>query len=281
MQLRISDNRLDELVAEDIPYIDLTSTILGVDEQRGRMEYFTREDCVLCGTEEAARIMERLGLSVTWSLPSGANVAAGESFLVCEGPAGALHSAWKVCLNLFDHLSGVATNTRKMVDAAKRGNPHCEVLTTRKSMPGCKDLLTKAVMAGGAFPHRLGLSETVLVFDHHITFLGGFDAFVERIPEFMAHCVEKKFFVEATPEQALVLAKAGVDGIQLDKATPEQAAESVIQLKAINPRITVVVAGGVNAGNAEAYAAAGVDGIATTAPFNAKPMDMSVRMTLL
>ena len=78
-----------------------------------------------------------------------------------------------------------------MVDAAHGANPHCEVLTTRKSQPGAKDLLTSAVMAGGAFPHRLGLSETVLVFDHQLTFFGGFDAFVEQLPAIQARCLEK------------------------------------------------------------------------------------------
>lgn len=61
-----------------------------------------------------------------------------------------------------------------MVDEVHAVNPECEVLTTRKSMPGAKDLLTCAVMAGGAFPHRLGLSETVLVFEQHLAFFGGF-----------------------------------------------------------------------------------------------------------
>ena len=281
MNLRIADARLESFIAEDLPYLDLTSEVLGVGTQPGEMEYYTREDCVVCCTEEAARIIERLGATVTRMLPSGTRIAAGESFLFCEGPASALHAAWKVCLNLFDHTSAVATNTARMVDAVKAVNPACEVLTTRKSMPGCKDILTKAVMAGGAWPHRLGLSETVLVFDHHITFLGGFDAFVARIPEFMAHCVEKKFFVEATAAQARVLVEAGVDGVQFDKATPEELTALVPELKAINPRITLIAAGGVNASNAAAYAAASVDGLATTFPFNAKPLDMSVRMRAL
>ena len=96
-----------------------------------------------------------------------------------------------------------------MVDAAHAVNPHCEVLTTRKSQPGAKDLFTLAVMAGGAFPHRLGLSETVLVFDHHFTFCGGFDAFVENLPAIKARCIEKKLIVEADPERARILARAG------------------------------------------------------------------------
>ena len=92
--------------------------------------------------------------------------------MTLRGTAAQLHQAWKVCLNVFDHLSAVATKTRMMVDAAHAANPSCEILTTRKGMPGVKDLLVEATIAGGAFPHRLGLSETVLVFDHHLSFMG-------------------------------------------------------------------------------------------------------------
>ena len=146
-------------------------------------------------------------------------------------------------------------------------------------MPGCKDLLVEAVMAGGAFPHRLGLSETVLVFDHHMKFLGGFDEFVKRIPEFRSRCIEKKLFVEASANQARILAAAGIDGIQFDKVPVEELAALVKDLRAVNSHITLIAAGGVNPQNAAAYAATGVDGLATTAPFTAKPIDMSVRIS--
>ena len=148
-------------------------------------------------------------------------------------------------------------------------------------MPGCKDLLAEAIMAGGAFPHRLGLSETVLVFEHHMTFMGGFEAFVQRIPEIKSRCIEKKFFVEASPERALELAHTEIDGIQLDKVPASELAELVQRIRAINPHITLIAAGGVNLGNAGEYAATGVDGIATTCLYTAKPIDMSIRMKAL
>ena len=279
--LRISDARLDALIAEDVPYIDLTTEVLGMGNVPGELSYYTREDCVLCGTEEVARIIERVGARVEESLPSSARVAAGETFLRAAGPAGALHMAWKACLNVFDHCSAVATATRALVDEAHAGNEACEVITTRKSMPGAKDLLTKAVMTGGAFPHRLGLSETVLVFDHHIEFLGGFDAFLEQLPAFRRRCIEKKLFVEASADQARALAYAGVDGIQFDKIPPEELGGLVKDLRSIDPHLALIAAGGINAKNARAYAASGVDGLATTWPFNAKPLDMSVRMRAL
>lgn len=270
--------RIDYFISEDVPYLDLTSEVLGVADQAGEMEYYTREECVLAGTDVVRRIARNLGCEVVAVRFDGDRIAAGESFMTLRGPASALHQVWKVGLNTFDHLSAVATKTRQMVDAAHEANPRCEILTTRKSMPGAKDLLTAAVRAGGAWPHRLGLSETVLVFDHHIAFLGGFDAFVGRLPEVKRRCVEKKLFVEAGEGQARILARAGVDGIQFDKVPVGRLASLVEELRAIDPHLTLIAAGGINPGNAAAYAATGVDGLATTAPFSAKPLDMSVRM---
>jgi molybdenum transport protein len=165
-----------------------------------------------------------------------------------------------------------------MVDAVHEVAPACEVLTTRKSMPGCKDLLVLATMAGGAWPHRLGLSETVLVFDHHMTFAGGFDELTARVGELKRKCIEKKFFAEADAEHAKLLVEAGVDGIQLDKVPVAGLAGVVRELKAIDPAVTVIAAGGIKPDNARAYAATGVDGLATTCLFTAPPLDMSVRM---
>ncbi len=277
--LRISDERLMQLVEEDVPYIDLTSHVLGIEDETGVMEYFTREDCLLCCTEEVVRIMVLLGLKVEFCLPSGTQVDAGKAFLQVAGKAGALHMAWKVCLNLFDHYSAIATKAHSMVDAVHRANPDCEVLTTRKSMPGVKDLMVKAVLCGGAYPHRLGLSETVLVFDHHMAFMGGFDAFIAQLPRIKRRCIEKKLFVEASADQARILARAGVDGIQFDKVEPVVLSKLVAELRSIDPHITLIAAGGINPENAAAYASTGVDGLATTALYTAKPLDMSVRMS--
>ncbi|WP_165053761.1 MULTISPECIES: ModD protein [unclassified Adlercreutzia] len=321
-----ADARIDHFITEDLPYLDLTCQVLGLSDAPGEMEYFTREDCVLAGVAVVRRMMAKLGCEVVAARADGDRVSAGEAFMRVRGGAEQLHAAWKACLNVFDHLSAVATKTRRMVDAAHSANPRCEVLTTRKSMPGVKDLLTYAVVAGGAYPHRLGLSETIIVFSHHLTFMGGFDAFVEKLPEIKARCVEKKIFVEADAEQARILAyagvdaeqairrnhvhpervpayagvdhppahsqpaipcperdlaRAGVDGIQLDKIPADELGLLVRELRAINPAVTLIAAGGINPENAAAYAATGVDGLATTAPFSAKPLDMSVRMRAL
>lgn len=274
----ISDSYLDQIIADDVPSIDLTTHVLGIGDAPGRMEYFTRDDAVLCGTEEAARIFAKLGCTVLDYQPSGARLSAGDVFMHIEGPASGLHMGWKCCLNIFEYYSALATKARQMVDEAHAGNPRCEVLTTRKCMTGTKLLDTKAVTVGGAFPHRLGLSETVLVFDHHLTFYGGMDKFIADLPEIKAKVCEKKLFVEAGVEDAPRLAQAGVDGIQLDKVPAADLTVLVPQIRAIAPHVTLIAAGGVNLKNARAYAATGVDGLATTCLHFAKPLDMSVRM---
>ena len=276
--VRVSDSRLDYFVGEDVPYVDLTTTVLGISKKRGEMEYYTREACVVAGVEEVERIATKLGCRAELLVRSGERVEANAALLRVIGFAGDLHQVWKVGLNLLDHLSAVATKTRKMVEAAHAVNPACEVLTTRKSMPGCKDLLTEAILAGGAYPHRMGLSETVLVFDNHWEFMGGFDALVEQLPAIRRRCVEKKLFVEATAAQARILVDAGVDGIQFDKVQPAELETLVPELRDIDPRVTLIAAGGINPDNAGEYAATGIDGIVTTSLFTAKPLDMSVRM---
>ena len=142
--LVMADARIDALIAEDVPYIDLTTELLGIGKNQGRMTYVTREDCIVAGTDVNRRIAQRLGLSVEQAVCDGARARAGSALMVVSGRASSLHAMWKVGQNVYDHLSAVATKTRAMVDAAHAANPACEILTTRKSQPGAKDLLTLA-----------------------------------------------------------------------------------------------------------------------------------------
>lgn len=275
--LYISDHIIDELIKEDIPYIDLTTLLLGISDQKGTIQFFSREDAVICGVEEVNRIFRRLGIESLYSLPSGSKVSGGELLLKAQGNVGNLHQAWKVSLNILEYCSGIASRTRRLVDKAKAVNPKIEVVTTRKNLPGTKELAIKAIVAGGALPHRLGLSETILVFEQHMNFLGGFDGLLEGLAEIRGKSLEKKVIVEVKSlEDAIKLCRAGVDGIQLDKIEPERLLRIVNAIKEIDPRITLIATGGVNEGNVEAYTRTGVDVIATSAVYFGKPVDIKV-----
>ncbi|KPU42916.1 nicotinate-nucleotide pyrophosphorylase [Oxobacter pfennigii] len=275
----IPDEFLDGLISEDMPYFDLTTHLLGISGKEGTIRYVCREEAVICGTEEAVRILNKLGVEVTNSFPSGTVVKPGEFFLEGYGNAGSLHAGWKICQSLLDNCSAIATKTKRMVDIVHSVNPKMPVVTTRKSFPGIKALTLKAVLCGGAFPHRLGLSETVLIFKQHMNFIGGIDGLIERIPAIKEHSCEKKVFVEAeSMEEAIALCKAGVDGIQFDKLPPEVLSEGVPQLQEISPSVTLLASGGINETNAALYAVTGVDALVTTSLFTAKPIDIGAKI---
>lgn len=278
----ISDELIGRLIEEDVPYIDLTTWVLGIGGQEGVMEFFTREKAVLSGTEEVLKVFEKLKVEACSSLPSGAMIEPGQVFIAARGKAESLHMAWKVSQNIIDHCSGIATAAKKMVDEAKRANPRVVVITTRKGFPGVKTLSIKAAMMGGAFPHRLGLSETVLVFKQHLNFLGGLDGFIAILPEVQAKVCEKKIVVEAgSIEEGKKLCQAGVDGIQFDKLSVEVLQKGVKEIRKINPHVSLLAAGGVNIGNAYDYASTGVDALVTSSLYSAKPIDIGVRIKKL
>lgn len=275
-----TDDMLERLIKEDVPYIDLTSVVMGIDSKKGRIEFRVREAGVVACTEEAAKIMQKLAISVRQCIASGTFVSEGTVILSGEGTAQALHMAWKVCLNILEYSCGIATHARKLVDKVSKIDSNIAVVATRKSFPGTKELIIKAALAGGVLPHRLGLSETVLVFKQHLCFFDEINSLVDMMPALKRKCHEKKIIVEVeSMEEARDVAQAGVDGIQFDKVPCNKLAEFVKEVKEINPNITLIAAGGINVNNIEQYAGTGVDVIATSSLFHGKPLDIGAKMS--
>lgn len=275
----LPDSEIERFIEEDLPYGDLTTHLLGIGDLAGRIVFSTREETTLCCTEEAAGVLRQCGATVTSCAPSGTRLPAGSGFLVADGPARALHAGWKVALNLVEYASGIASRTRRIVEAARGGNPAISVVTTRKSFPGTKKIAIKAICAGGALPHRLGLSETVLVFKQHTAFLGGLEPFLATVAELRQKARETRIIVEAdTRAEALLVARSGADIVQLDKVAPKELAATVADIRAVNPQILVSAAGGINETNAAAYAATGIDIIVLSSVYFGKPADIGVTM---
>ena len=273
----LPDSEIERFIEEDLPYGDLTTHLLGMGDVPGRIVFATRAETTLCCTEEAAGVLRKCGATVTSCTPSGTLLPAGSGFLVAEGPAQALHAGWKVALNLLEYASGIASRTRRIVEKSRAINPALSVVTTRKSFPGTKKIAIKAVLAGGALPHRLGLSETVLVFRQHTALLGGLEPFLATVAELRLKARETKIVVEAeTREEALLIARSGADIVQLDKIAPEELAALVAEIRAANPQILISAAGGINETNAAAYAATGIDIIVLSSVYFGTPADIGV-----
>ncbi|GGZ83428.1 ModD protein [Ignatzschineria indica] len=270
---------IERLIEEDIPYIDLTSELLGIDQAPAEIRYITRMDGVVAGTEIVAKLCRHLDIELLSMKRSGTRIAAGDELLKARGSGANIHTLWKVGQNILDYSSGVATMTRKMVDICEAASPKVALLTTRKSIPGTKALAINGIVAGGAVPHRLGLSETILIFKQHRQFLGSDEALAAKIAEIRHLACEKRIVIEAdSMEEARRFAKMGVDIIQFDKLSVEALKEAVAELRIHYPDLHILAAGGINGSNIEQYCQTGVNGIVTTAPYYAKALDIKVEI---
>jgi molybdenum transport protein len=271
----LSDHELHQLLAEDVPFGDLTTESLGIAGEPGVIRFFARDPMTVCGVEEAVRLFRLCGAAAEAHAVSGDDAPPDTLLLEARGSAGALHRGWKTAQTLMEWCGGMATRAAEIVAAARRGHPDALVACTRKNVPGNRRLAVKACKAGGAVMHRNGLSETLLIFAEHRQFLRG-ETPAETVRRLHRLCPEKRVVVEvATPDEALAWADADV--LQLEKFRPEQVAAVATRLAGQGSAAVVAAAGGVNPGNAEAYARAGARLLVTTAPHLAPPRDVQVR----
>lgn len=268
----LSDAALSCLLAEDVPFGDLTTESLGLRGRPGRLEFHARGAMTVCGVEEAVRLFALAGANACLVIPSGVAVESDTLLLTAEGPAEALHRAWKTAQTLMEWASGIASGAAALVRAAAPVPVAC----TRKNAPRTKALSIKAIQAGGAIAHRLGLSETLLVFAEHRLFLD--ESPSAAIARLRNRQPEKKIVVEVvSADEALTWARAGGDVLQLEKFTPAALTACRARLEAEGLRPVLVAAGGVRVENAADYVAAGAAMIATSAPYHAAPRDVRVQ----
>lgn len=276
----ISESYIEALLEEDISVFDLTTHAMQIEEKMGSIRCYPKADCVVAGVEEAKRLFMKTGAAAEITAASGSRLKGGDVCLKVHGTAGQLHAAYKAAQNVMEYCSGIATRCAKMTENARRVSPAVEIAVTRKHFPGGKRLSLKAALAGGASAHRLGLADSILVFDQHRVFTGGSAGFATLIGKMVSENPEKKIAVEAnSPEEALIFARAGAGIIQCERFAPDVLEKIVTELKSINPLIKISAAGGLNADNAAEYAVTGVDVLVTSWVYFGKPQDIKMEFT--
>lgn len=283
--IRFTRAELEAFLAEDTPYYDLTTNVLtqfdpSLRQKEVQISYLTRQDGVVCGTEEVAGLFDVLGITKTSMIASGTQITPGQLLISGAGPASEVFVAWKVGQNLLERASGVATKAYQWTSAISQAGIDCPVLVTRKVLPGTKKLMTKACISGGAVPHRLGTSETILVFAQHLDLVGGIEVFQKQIDSIRARNPEKMLLVECKNTAATRnLLNAGVDGVQFDKIAAGELKDIVPELRREFPNKVLLAAGGIKHDNFLDYAKTGVSGIVTSSLYDAKPLDVEVQIT--
>ena len=264
-------------LAEDIGGGDATVEFFVDQQAQANARIFAKEAAVVAGAETAREVFTRVDpeLSVEVERGDGSAVGPGDTVLTVRGRAGSILSAERVALNFLQRLSGVATLTRRFVDAIE-GTP-AKILDTRKTTPGLRKLEKAAVAAGGGHNHRLGLYDMVMVKDNHLLTDGSTAGLSAAIGRAKAARPGLRVELEADTlaQVRIFLALEGVDVVLLDNMTTEEL-RTAVEMGRGGP-VQFEASGGVNLETVQAIAKAGVQWISVGAlTHSARAIDFSL-----
>jgi len=237
---------------EDVGHRDVTNDVPG--ETAGRL--VAGEAGVAAGLEAAVAVFDYLGVDATAAVDDGDAVEAGDVVLRTEGPARETLRGERVAVNVAGHASGVATETRRAVAAAREGGD-VRVAGTRKTTPGLRGVEKRAIAAGGGDTHRLDLSGMVMVKDNHVAEMG-LEAAVERFRERASFATKIEVEIDA-PADAARAARTPADVVLLDNMSPADTADAVAAAREADPGVLLEASGGITVETVAEYAATGVD----------------------
>ena len=271
-----TEHLIDLALEEDAGLGDVTSRAIFPAHHRSRAVITAKQNLVVCGLEVAARVFTRLDpvLKVTPAVRDGDLVKAGTIALRVAGRTTALLTAERTALNFLQHLSGIATLSRKFADAV--ASTGVRVVDTRKTTPGYRVLEKYAVRCGGCGNHRSSLGEHVLIKDNHIAAAGSLAQAVRLARAGAPHLA--KIEVEArTLAEVREAVRARADIILLDNMKPAAIRQAVA---AINGAAIVEVSGGIRYETLGDYALPGVDFISIGALTHSAPAaDLSLTVS--
>ncbi len=262
-------------LAEDIGPGDVTTTGALSGMETGYAKAVAKSDTVIAGLDvfrETFLYMDK-EISFKAQVEDGQSVAKGDIIALLEGRLMSILMAERVALNLFQRMCGIATQTRRLVEAVQ-GTP-AKIIHTRKTAPGLRILDTYAVRAAGGYSHRFGLFDGALIKENHIAAAGGIAAAVAGVRRRIPLTVKIEVEVERM-DQVEEAIQAGADVIMFDNMSPEEMSRAV---KIVAGRVPLEASGNVTLANVKAVAATGVDYISSGAlTHSVKAADISLRV---
>ncbi|MBL3519079.1 ModD protein [Arcobacter lanthieri] len=279
--ISFTDNELLNLLKDDLPYLDLTTSLQEKNNIKAKLDIFTREDILVSCSEESCQIAKLMNCEVIYCLPSKTLASKGELVLSFIGTYENIHKIWRTTQLILEYSSKISTYTANMKKNIDEVNPNCQLLTTRKTYPFAKKICIKSILNGGANVHRLNLSETILFFpNHRIVYKDNFE-FYNEIKNFKIKMPEKKIVIESSSfKDSKDLLKFGVDVLQLDKMNVEDI-KKVVELRDQSYKdVRVICSGGININNAKEYASLGIDAIVTSAMYSCGMADFGSKISI-
>jgi nicotinate-nucleotide pyrophosphorylase (carboxylating) len=259
----MGENRMELLnymlrfIEDDAPFGDITSSLVIPDITCNAIMR-AEQGGIIAGLTEVSTLCSYFGITVMHRAKDGDIVSKNDMILSLSGDAKKILLVERTALNIIGRMSSIATQTKKMVDIVTSVNPHCRVAATRKTCPGFQIFDKKAVQIGGGDPHRMNLSDGILIKDNHLALV----PIMSAIRAAKNVSVLKKIEVEVeTSDDALIAANSGADIIMLDNMSPDMVARTIELLKreGMRDRILIELSGGITDSSLVNYAALDVD----------------------
>jgi nicotinate-nucleotide pyrophosphorylase (carboxylating) len=270
--------QVERALAEDIGSGDLTAALIPAD-RTGRASVITRERAIVCGRPyvDASFTQVDPAIRVDWRVVDGDSVAAGQLLFTVEGQARALLTAERTALNFLQLLSATATAAHAY--AALIEDTACQVLDTRKTIPGLRSAQKYAVRVGGARNHRIGLYDMILIKENHVMAAGSIAQAVANARGLGAH-VPVEVEVETLDELRQAIA-AGADIAMLDDFSLEAIREAVAMNSSSALPLKLEASGGVTLATIRDIALTGVDYVSVgSITKHVRAVDLSMRFEL-
>ncbi|HEX8903889.1 MAG TPA: carboxylating nicotinate-nucleotide diphosphorylase, partial [Longimicrobiaceae bacterium] len=270
---------IEAALDEDVGPGDFTTLWTVPPERRAVARIVAKARGVIAGSEVAAEAFRSVdtGLRVEIVADDGTAVVEGDEVMRVRGSAASILTGERTALNFLQQLSGVATMTRRYVDAI--AGTGARVIDTRKTTPGMRRLEKAAVVAGGGANHRAGLYDMVMIKDNHIAAAGGITAAVAAVRARNHRGLRVEVETTDLDEVREALA-AGVDRIMFDNMTPELMRQAVALVREMgDARPETEASGGITLETIRGYAESGVDFISVGALTHSAPaLDLSLRL---
>lgn len=230
---------------------DITSNALFTSE-RTKAFIIAKQTCIIAGLEEAKTVFERVGATAELLVKDGKRIQKNTRVLEINGAACTILKGERLALNFIGRMSGIATETKELIETCRALNPKVMIAATRKTTPGFRKYEKKAVVLGGGERHRMGLYDAVLIKDNHLRCVGSLEEAIKRVRDKIP---EKSIEIEVENERdALTAARLHVDTIMLDNFNVQEGKHIAEKIRQINPRILIEISGGITPDNIVDYA---------------------------
>jgi len=275
------DDLLRRFLAEDVGPGDVTTDSIVPEDAVAAAEIVAKSECVVSGLPISRRVFELLDPDLEWEdrIATGATAPPATTLARLSGRARAILTGERVALNLLQRMCGIATATRRYVDAVS--GTGCRILDTRKTAPGLRTFDRAAVRDGGGTNHRAGLYDMVLVKDNHRAIAGGVRPALEKARRLAPAGMTVEVEVESEEDLREAVA-GGADAILIDNQPPSTVARWVGIARSAARSPAIEASGNMRLETVRDYALAGVDSISVGAlSHSVRAADISLEIRIV